>query len=169
MRPCRARLPHRPVGGTADPVCRARNRTTRTWGATLCCLLAALCLASPFALAAAEETASPDTSASPHAPDISTAAASAASGAAAASATAAALPVPKETSKVTEHAIVIDGRRLAYRSTAGTLVLRDAKGEPDASMFYVAYTARAGNATLITCDAHFNGLPDVMLVEKIKR
>lgn len=30
-------------------------------------------------------------------------------------------------------------------------------------------TARAGNATLITCDAHFNGLPDVMLIEKIKR
>lgn len=30
-------------------------------------------------------------------------------------------------------------------------------------------TARAVNATLITCDAHFNNLPDVTLIEKIKR
>ena len=30
-------------------------------------------------------------------------------------------------------------------------------------------TARAAGATLITCDAHFNGLPDVTLIEKIKR
>lgn len=29
-------------------------------------------------------------------------------------------------------------------------------------------TARAQDATLLTCDAHFEGLPDVMLIEKIK-
>lgn len=29
-------------------------------------------------------------------------------------------------------------------------------------------TARAHNADLITCDAHFGGLPGVMLIEKIK-
>ncbi len=29
-------------------------------------------------------------------------------------------------------------------------------------------TARAHGATVLTCDAHFEGLPDIMLIEKIK-
>ncbi|MFT3975091.1 MAG: PIN domain-containing protein [Amaricoccus sp.] len=29
-------------------------------------------------------------------------------------------------------------------------------------------TARARNATLVTCDAHFDGLPGVTLIEKVK-
>ncbi|MGN6651623.1 S10 family peptidase [Trinickia sp.] len=50
------------------------------------------------------------------------------------------LPIPRETSIVTEHALRLNGHRLAYRATAGNLLLRDDKGEPDASVFYVAYT-----------------------------
>ena len=48
------------------------------------------------------------------------------------------LPIPSETSTVTEHTLRLDGRRLNYRATAGNLLLRDDKGEPEASMFYVA-------------------------------
>ncbi|WP_116138585.1 S10 family peptidase [Trinickia diaoshuihuensis] len=51
------------------------------------------------------------------------------------------VPEPRETSVVTKHALRLDGRRLDYQARAGTLVLRDDKGQPEASVFYVAYTA----------------------------
>ena len=51
-----------------------------------------------------------------------------------------AAPIPREASVVTEHALHLNGQRLAYRATAGNLLLRNDKGEPDASVFYVAYT-----------------------------
>jgi carboxypeptidase C (cathepsin A) len=41
---------------------------------------------------------------------------------------------------VTQHRITLHGHALAYTATAGTMKLRDAKGEPTASVFYVAYT-----------------------------
>ncbi|HVW50078.1 MAG TPA: peptidase S10 [Trinickia sp.] len=54
----------------------------------------------------------------------------------------AALPVPRETSTVTDHALKLDGRKIDYRATAGNLLLRNDAGEPEASMFYVAYTTK---------------------------
>ncbi|MDE1961899.1 MAG: peptidase S10, partial [Xanthomonadaceae bacterium] len=51
-----------------------------------------------------------------------------------------AAPAPQEKSVVTEHSVSINGRSYAYKATAGTLIIRNEKGEPDASMFYVAYT-----------------------------
>lgn len=42
---------------------------------------------------------------------------------------------------VTRHKVGIDGRDIAYRAEAGTLVIDDAQGRPDAEMFYVAYVA----------------------------
>ena len=151
------RLPHRLAVHIADPLGRALTGMRPASSAALVCLCAALCLANPIARAADDETASPDTLANPHAAQAP--AASTASEAPATAATSLALPAPKETSKVTEHAISIDGHRLAYRATAGTLVLRDAKGEPDASMFYVAYTARGGNPTHRPLTFLFNGGP----------
>ena len=47
---------------------------------------------------------------------------------------------------VTQHSITLHGRALAYTATAGTLTLRDAKGEPTAAMFYTAYTLNAAPA-----------------------
>jgi carboxypeptidase C (cathepsin A) len=46
----------------------------------------------------------------------------------------------KEQSSVTEHSIRVDGQTTPYKATAGTIILKDAKGEPTGSMFYVAYT-----------------------------
>jgi carboxypeptidase C (cathepsin A) len=46
----------------------------------------------------------------------------------------------KEQSSVTQHSIRIDGQTIAYKATAGTIILKDAKGDPTGSMFYVAYT-----------------------------
>jgi carboxypeptidase C (cathepsin A) len=50
-------------------------------------------------------------------------------------------PPPTEKAVTTSHSMQIGGRNIAYKATAGTLIIRDEKGKPDATMFYVAYTA----------------------------
>ena len=47
---------------------------------------------------------------------------------------------PKARTVITHGSVVIDGRRIAYTATAGTIILRNKAGKPAASMFYVAYT-----------------------------
>lgn len=137
--------PHR---GAARAVGTTFNRAMAAGG---CGLLLMLCLACPLAHGAHDDIVPADAPDNPHA-----VAASAASAASAAPAT---LPAPKETSTVTKHAVRIGGHRLAYRATAGTLLLRDAKGEPDASVFYVAYTARTRDTAHRPLTFLFNGGP----------
>jgi carboxypeptidase C (cathepsin A) len=50
------------------------------------------------------------------------------------------LPVPKETSSVTQHSVVIGGEAVKYTATAGNLVIENDKGDAIGSFFYVAYT-----------------------------
>jgi carboxypeptidase C (cathepsin A) len=40
----------------------------------------------------------------------------------------------------THHSVVIDGERVAYTATAGTLILHNKQDQPTAKMFYIAYT-----------------------------
>jgi carboxypeptidase C (cathepsin A) len=47
---------------------------------------------------------------------------------------------PKEESSVTEHTIKIGGQIISYKATASTTLLKDAKGEPTASIYSTAYT-----------------------------
>ena len=47
---------------------------------------------------------------------------------------------PKEESSVTDHTIRIGGQTIPYKATAGTILLKNDKGEPTGLMFYVAYT-----------------------------
>lgn len=47
---------------------------------------------------------------------------------------------PEEKRVRTKHTVTIDGIELAYTATAGTVVLKDDDGKPQASIFYVAYT-----------------------------
>jgi len=49
-------------------------------------------------------------------------------------------PVPKADSSVTHHSVTIGGAQVRYKATAGTLILRDDKDKPEASVGYVAYT-----------------------------
>lgn len=49
-------------------------------------------------------------------------------------------PVPKARQVVTHGSVEIDGQNIHYTATAGTIVLRNDKGEPTGSVFYVAYT-----------------------------
>ncbi|MEO8810751.1 MAG: peptidase S10, partial [Rhodanobacter sp.] len=55
------------------------------------------------------------------------------------------LPIPPERSVVTSHSVRIDGRNVAYKATAGNLLVKDDKGKPMVSMFYVAYTVDSGS------------------------
>jgi len=69
-------------------------------------------------------------------------------------------PVPKETAVVTHGSLTINGQDIRYTATAGTLLIRNDKGEPVASMFYVAYT-RDGDKNMATRPVTFlyNGGP----------
>ena len=47
---------------------------------------------------------------------------------------------PKARTSVTHGSVLIDGKRIDYTATAGTIILKNKHGKPTASMFYVAYT-----------------------------
>jgi len=51
-----------------------------------------------------------------------------------------ATPPPKEESSVTDHSIRMGGETIAYKATAGTILLKDEESKPTASLFYIAYT-----------------------------
>jgi carboxypeptidase C (cathepsin A) len=54
---------------------------------------------------------------------------------------------PQEKSVATQHSVTINGHGIAYTATAGTLIIRNQKGDPDASVFYVAYTVGGGKGS----------------------
>lgn len=60
-------------------------------------------------------------------------------GACAAPARAAVAP-PQNTQSVTQGSVMVEGQRVDYTATAGTIVLTNLQGQPTGSMFYVAYT-----------------------------
>jgi len=60
---------------------------------------------------------------------------------------------------VTQHTIDVAGRKLAYTATAGTLPLRDDKGEQTASVFYTAYVLNGAKAGERPITFAFNGGP----------
>ncbi len=49
---------------------------------------------------------------------------------------------PKEQQSVTAGSVTIQGKRIEYTATTGTIILKDDNGKPTASMFYVAYTKK---------------------------
>ena len=69
------------------------------------------------------------------------------------------LPIPPERSVVSKHSVRIDGRAIAYKATAGTLLIKDDKGKPTVSMFYVAYTVDDGKAGKRPVTFMYNGGP----------
>lgn len=66
----------------------------------------------------------------------------------------------KELRSTTRHSVTVDGTRIDYTATAGTLVLESEDGKPRASIFFIAYTrdgAPAAGRRPITFS--FNGGP----------
>lgn len=53
-------------------------------------------------------------------------------------------PVPPEAAVASQGQVEVDGRAISYTAKAGTLLIRDDDGKPNASVFYVAYTADGG-------------------------
>ena len=47
---------------------------------------------------------------------------------------------PKARAVSTQHTVEVAGRSVAYTATAGTIILHNAKDEPTAKVFYIAYT-----------------------------
>ncbi len=48
--------------------------------------------------------------------------------------------VPKEESSETSHTVVINGTEVKYKAVAGTMIIKDEKGDAKAHVFYIAYT-----------------------------
>ena len=68
-------------------------------------------------------------------------------------------PIPPERSVVTKHSVRIGGRTVNYQATTGTLLIRDDKGKPTVSFFYVAYTADGGKGGKRPVTFFYNGGP----------
>src|SRR5579863_7751462 len=66
---------------------------------------------------------------------------------------------PKEEKSVTHHSVSVGGKNMAYDATAGTLLIKNEKDEPVASMFYVAYSASGADAAHRPVTFVFNGGP----------
>ncbi len=49
---------------------------------------------------------------------------------------------PKAEKSVTQGSVTVEGQRIDYDATAGTIILKNKDGKPTGSMFYVAYTKR---------------------------
>ena len=76
-----------------------------------------------------------------------------------ASAAKAVAPSPQDRSVVTHHHVTINGSTIAYTATAGTITLKDDKGQPEASIFYVAYTKDGEDANRRPVTFLYNGGP----------
>ena len=68
-------------------------------------------------------------------------------------------PPATETATPSHHSITINGRTLKYTATAGTLIIRDDKNQPQASVFYVAYTLDGAKAAQRPLTFLYNGGP----------
>lgn len=53
-------------------------------------------------------------------------------------------PVPEERTAVSHGSVDVGGHAIRYTATAGNVLIRDDEGKPNASVFYVAYTADGG-------------------------
>ena len=68
-------------------------------------------------------------------------------------------PPAIETATPSHHSITLNGRTLKYTATAGTLIIRDDKQQPQASVFYVAYTLDGAKAAQRPLTFLYNGGP----------
>lgn len=66
---------------------------------------------------------------------------------------------PTETAELSHHSITLNGHVLKYTATAGTVIIRDAKDQPQASVFYVAYTVDTGKPQTRPVTFLYNGGP----------
>ena len=71
----------------------------------------------------------------------------------------ASLSTPNENTAVTHHSLTLNGAAIAYTATAGHLSALSSSQAPEASIFYVAYTADGAAAATRPVTFFFNGGP----------
>jgi carboxypeptidase C (cathepsin A) len=69
------------------------------------------------------------------------------------------VPIPPETSSVTKHDWTAGGQTIHYTATAGNLLIKDDKDQPNGSIFYVAYTQDGVEAGTRPLTFFYNGGP----------
>ncbi|MGH8396785.1 MAG: S10 family peptidase [Gammaproteobacteria bacterium] len=65
----------------------------------------------------------------------------------------------KEQKSVSHGSVTVDGQTIKYTATAGTIILKNDKGDPTASMFYIAYTKDGAKADKRPLTFAYNGGP----------
>jgi carboxypeptidase C (cathepsin A) len=71
----------------------------------------------------------------------------------------ASIPIPPEMKSETKHDWTVGARPVHYTATAGTLLIKDAEGKPNQSVFYVAYTEDGAAAKSRPVTFLYNGGP----------
>lgn len=66
---------------------------------------------------------------------------------------------PKATHSVTHGSVTVEGQRIHYTATAGTILMHNKKGQTTGSMFYVAYVKRDGDKSRRPVTFFYNGGP----------
>jgi carboxypeptidase C (cathepsin A) len=69
------------------------------------------------------------------------------------------IPIPPETTAVTRHDWVANGKTIHYTATAGNLLIRDEKDAANGSIFYTAYTEDGADPTTRPVTFCYNGGP----------
>ncbi|HEX8726326.1 MAG TPA: hypothetical protein VF737_13145 [Gemmatimonadaceae bacterium] len=59
----------------------------------------------------------------------------------------------------THHSIIVNGEKIAYTARAGTMVLHDANGKANGTVFYISYTRDGVDSTKRPVTFFFNGGP----------
>ncbi len=59
----------------------------------------------------------------------------------------------------THHKVTIDGQEISYTANAGTMVIRDGDGKPQATVFYISYTRDGENPATRPVTFFYNGGP----------
>ncbi len=59
----------------------------------------------------------------------------------------------------THHTVTVDGEKIAYTARAGTMVLHDANGKANGTVFYISYTKDGVDSTTRPVTFFFNGGP----------
>jgi carboxypeptidase C (cathepsin A) len=65
----------------------------------------------------------------------------------------------KEQKSISHGSVTVNGERIDYTATAGTIILRNDKGDPTASVFYVAYTKDGTDPNKRPVTFAYNGGP----------
>ncbi|HLY18946.1 MAG TPA: hypothetical protein VKR61_17065 [Bryobacteraceae bacterium] len=69
-------------------------------------------------------------------------------------------PIPPETASATDHELVLDGKTIHYKATAGTLLINNDEEKPYGTVFYVAYAlSGAGDLRTRPLTFLYNGGP----------